>query len=340
MRPADQLEADVRHAERFECRDVVRHEAQRARERPTLEEQVGTDAGRLSEREGEVEFTPGQQLLPSGPGEGLSERARLVGGQWVVGQANECPVHPCGRRRAWGEEQVRAVAVRDVLQERLDAFIHDGRQCTVARMASGQILIVSADERWRRLLEVTIQLAGAGTTTGASLAEAVSGPIADATAPTAARRRPRRPGHHRRARRVDGPASDGPLARRRHPSRSGSSGRATGSSRRPRGCSYARIGRPNSSRRSGPTSLRSSLRPRPKSRSPSMGRGPRTPRRPRRPRTRRPVGARVFAWRAERRSPGPSPAGSSWPGPGTSGTATARSVQGWPRRPRCSQPPR
>ena len=45
-------------------------------------------------------------------------------------------------------------------------------------------------------------------------------------------------------------------------------------------------------------------------------------------RVRRPVGARAFAWRAERRSPGPSPAGSSWPGPGTSGTATARSVRG------------
>ena len=52
-------------------------------------------------------------------------------------------------------------------------------------MASGQILIVSADERWRRVLEVTVQLAGAGATTGASLAEALSVPIADATAPTA-----------------------------------------------------------------------------------------------------------------------------------------------------------
>jgi DNA-binding response OmpR family regulator len=55
----------------------------------------------------------------------------------------------------------------------------------VATVASGQVLIVSADPRWRRVLEVTLQLAGAGTSTGASLAEALRIPISEETAPTA-----------------------------------------------------------------------------------------------------------------------------------------------------------
>jgi DNA-binding response OmpR family regulator len=55
----------------------------------------------------------------------------------------------------------------------------------VAAVASGQVLIVSADPRWRRVLEVTLQLAGAGTSTGASLAEALRIPIGEDTAPTA-----------------------------------------------------------------------------------------------------------------------------------------------------------
>lgn len=55
----------------------------------------------------------------------------------------------------------------------------------MAAVASGQVLIVSADPRWRRVLEVTLQLAGAGTSTGASLAEALRIPIGEDTAPTA-----------------------------------------------------------------------------------------------------------------------------------------------------------
>jgi hypothetical protein len=55
----------------------------------------------------------------------------------------------------------------------------------VAAVASGQVLIVSADPRWRRVLEVTLQLGGAGTSTGASLAEALRIPIGEDTAPTA-----------------------------------------------------------------------------------------------------------------------------------------------------------
>lgn len=55
----------------------------------------------------------------------------------------------------------------------------------MADVAAGQVLIVSADPRWRRVLEVTLQLAGAGTSTGASLAEALRIPIGEDTAPTA-----------------------------------------------------------------------------------------------------------------------------------------------------------
>jgi DNA-binding NtrC family response regulator len=55
----------------------------------------------------------------------------------------------------------------------------------VATVAPGQVLIVSADPRWRRVLEVTLQLAGAGTSTGASLREALRIPIGEDTAPTA-----------------------------------------------------------------------------------------------------------------------------------------------------------
>jgi len=88
-------------------------------------------------------------------------------------------------RGSGGEQEVGAAAIRDDLEQGLHAFIHSGRQCTVAAVASGQVLIVSADPRWRRVLEVTLQLAGVGTSTGASLAEALRIPIGEDTAPTA-----------------------------------------------------------------------------------------------------------------------------------------------------------
>ena len=55
-----------------------------------------------------------------------------------------------------------------------DSFIHGARQCTVGAVADGQILVVSADERWLRVLEVTLRLGGADTVSRRSAREALS----------------------------------------------------------------------------------------------------------------------------------------------------------------------
>ena len=52
-------------------------------------------------------------------------------------------------------------------------------------VASGQVLIVAADERWLRVLEVTIHLAGAETISRRSVAEALRTPLAEAERPSA-----------------------------------------------------------------------------------------------------------------------------------------------------------
>lgn len=52
-------------------------------------------------------------------------------------------------------------------------------------VASGQVLIVSADERWLRVLEVTLHLGGAETISRRSVAEALRTPLADAERPSA-----------------------------------------------------------------------------------------------------------------------------------------------------------
>ena len=52
-------------------------------------------------------------------------------------------------------------------------------------MAAGQVLIVSADERWLRVLEVTIRLGGAETISRHSIGEALHIPTLDGQHPTA-----------------------------------------------------------------------------------------------------------------------------------------------------------
>lgn len=52
-------------------------------------------------------------------------------------------------------------------------------------MASGQVLIVSADERWLRVLEVTVRLGGAETISRQSVGEARRLPTVDGQHPTA-----------------------------------------------------------------------------------------------------------------------------------------------------------
>lgn len=52
-------------------------------------------------------------------------------------------------------------------------------------VASGQVLIVSADERWLRVLEVTIHLGGAETISRRSVTEALRTPLTEAERPSA-----------------------------------------------------------------------------------------------------------------------------------------------------------
>jgi DNA-binding response OmpR family regulator len=52
-------------------------------------------------------------------------------------------------------------------------------------VAAGQVLIVSADERWLRVLEVTIRLRGAETISRHSIGEALHVPTIDGQHPTA-----------------------------------------------------------------------------------------------------------------------------------------------------------
>jgi hypothetical protein len=93
-------------------------------------------------------------------------------------------VDPGRWRSARREQQVRSVAVGDDLQELRDALIHDARQCTVCIVALGQVLIVSADERWLRVLEVTIRLGGAETISRRSVGDALRSPIVEGQQPT------------------------------------------------------------------------------------------------------------------------------------------------------------
>jgi hypothetical protein len=51
-------------------------------------------------------------------------------------------------------------------------------------VAPGQVLIVSADERWLRVLEVTIRLGGAETISRRSVGDALRGPIVEGQQPT------------------------------------------------------------------------------------------------------------------------------------------------------------
>jgi hypothetical protein len=52
-------------------------------------------------------------------------------------------------------------------------------------VAAGQVLIVSADERWLRVLEVTIRLGGAETISRHSIGDALHIPAVDGQHPTA-----------------------------------------------------------------------------------------------------------------------------------------------------------
>lgn len=81
---------------------------------------------------------------------------------------------PNDGRGAGGEQQVGSVAVGDGLQQQLDTFIHAARQCTVSDVTAGPVLVVSADERWLRVLEVTLRLGGADTISRHSAREALS----------------------------------------------------------------------------------------------------------------------------------------------------------------------
>ncbi len=92
----------------------------------------------------------------------------------VVGEPVEHAVDADGGRGAGGEQQVGSVAVGNGLQQHLDTFIHAARQCTVGDVGSGQVLVVSADERWLRVLEVTLRLGGADTISRRSAREALS----------------------------------------------------------------------------------------------------------------------------------------------------------------------
>jgi len=52
-------------------------------------------------------------------------------------------------------------------------------------VASGQVLIVAADERWLRILEVTVRLGGGETISRHSVGEALRTPVAEGWHPTA-----------------------------------------------------------------------------------------------------------------------------------------------------------
>jgi hypothetical protein len=54
----------------------------------------------------------------------------------------------------------------------------------VCNVASGQVLIVSADERWLRVLEVTIRLGGADTISRRSVGDALRSPAVEGEHPT------------------------------------------------------------------------------------------------------------------------------------------------------------
>jgi DNA-binding response OmpR family regulator len=73
-----------------------------------------------------------------------------------------------------GEQEVGSVAVGNGLQQAHHTFIHAAGQCTVSDVPSGQVLVVSADERWLRVLEVTLRLGGVDTISRRSAREALS----------------------------------------------------------------------------------------------------------------------------------------------------------------------
>jgi CheY-like chemotaxis protein len=73
-----------------------------------------------------------------------------------------------------GEQEVGSVAVGNGLQQAHHTFIHAAGQCTVGGVPSGQVLVVSADERWLRVLEVTLRLGGVDTISRRSAREALS----------------------------------------------------------------------------------------------------------------------------------------------------------------------
>jgi DNA-binding response OmpR family regulator len=78
------------------------------------------------------------------------------------------------RRGAGREQQVGSVAIGDGLEQGYHTFIHGARQCTVSDVTPGPVLVVSADERWLRVLEVTLRLGGADTISRRSAREALS----------------------------------------------------------------------------------------------------------------------------------------------------------------------
>ena len=185
IRAIDEVVADRRGAQALEGGDDVRHEAQRAGQGPPLEEQVRADAGRLPEREAEVEFPSRNELIPARSRKSARDQHRRVGAQWRLVKADQHPVDSGRRGGAGREQEVRAVAIGNGLQELLDALIHGARQCTVCIVPSGQVLIVSADERWLRVLEVTIRLGGAETISRRSVGEALRTPPSEGQYPTA-----------------------------------------------------------------------------------------------------------------------------------------------------------
>jgi hypothetical protein len=181
----DELVADGRRAKRFERRNDVGNEAQGAGQGSALEEEIRAHAGGRPEREAEVELSSRNELIPPRSGQRPSERQRGVGGKRLLLKADQDAVDSGRRRGTRRKQQVRSVAIRDDLKKVPDALIHGAGQCTVCTVAPEQVLIVSADERWLRVLEVTIRLGGAETISRRSVGEALRGSASEGDPPTA-----------------------------------------------------------------------------------------------------------------------------------------------------------